>query len=73
MPFELTGLQSTLNAKYVYSVTEVLQAAQSLYEKRAMSYPRTDCPWLATAQLTDAPALLAAVGRTVPELAGFAQ
>ncbi|MBO7752342.1 DNA topoisomerase 3 [Burkholderia pseudomallei] len=73
MPFELTGLQSTLNAKYGYSVTEVLQAAQSLYEKKAMSYPRTDCPWLATAQLADAPAVLAAVGRTVPELSGFAQ
>jgi DNA topoisomerase-3 len=38
-----------------------------------MSYPRTDCPWLATAQLADAPAVLAAVGRTVPELARFAQ
>ncbi|HDR9058090.1 TPA: hypothetical protein QDB02_005890 [Burkholderia vietnamiensis] len=49
-----------------------MQAAQSLYEKKAMSYPRTDCPWLATAQLADAPAVLAAVGRTVPELAGFA-
>ncbi|WP_186046113.1 DNA topoisomerase [Burkholderia gladioli] len=36
-------------------------------------YPRTDCPWLATAQLADAPAVLAAIGRTVPELSGFAQ
>ncbi|WP_186146278.1 DNA topoisomerase 3 [Burkholderia gladioli] len=73
MPFELTGLQSALNAKYGFSVTEVLQAAQSLYEKKAMSYPRTDCPWLATAQLADAPAVLAAVGRTLPELSGFTQ
>src|SRR5690625_3021986 len=38
----LSSLQSTANKKWKYSPSEVLKIAQSLYEKKVLSYPRTD-------------------------------
>src|SRR5699024_7537919 len=38
----LSSLQSTANKQRKYSPSEVLKIAQSLYEKKALSYPRTD-------------------------------
>lgn len=69
MPFELTGLQTYMNKKYGHAVKATLDAAQGLYERGLISYPRTDCPWLPTAQLGDAPAVLAALGQGIPRLA----
>ena len=38
----LSSLQSTANKKWKYSPSEVLKVAQGLYEKKVLSYPRTD-------------------------------
>lgn len=38
----LSTLQSKINRKYKYSPKKVLEIAQSLYEKKVVTYPRTD-------------------------------
>ncbi|SDH70914.1 type IA DNA topoisomerase [Desulfosporosinus hippei] len=44
--FDLTSLSIAASKKYGYSAEKVLQLAQSLYEKKAITYPRTDCAYL---------------------------
>ncbi|SHK85523.1 type IA DNA topoisomerase [Chryseobacterium polytrichastri] len=39
--FDLTGLQKECNKKFNFSAEETLNIAQSLYEKRFITYPRT--------------------------------
>ncbi|AFQ43635.1 type IA DNA topoisomerase [Desulfosporosinus meridiei] len=46
--FDLTSLSIAASKKYGYSAEKVLQLAQSLYEKKAITYPRTDCAYLST-------------------------
>ena len=41
--FNLSGLQSAASKEYGYDINSVLEIAQSLYEKKVLSYPRTDC------------------------------
>ena len=42
----LTTLQQEANRVYEYTAKEVLEAAQSLYEKKFTTYPRTDCNYI---------------------------
>ena len=42
----LSSLQSTANKKWKYSPSEVLKIAQGLYEKKVLSYPRTDSHYI---------------------------
>ncbi|HWQ42760.1 MAG TPA: DNA topoisomerase 3 [Desulfosporosinus sp.] len=44
--FDLTSLTITASKKYGFGAEKVLQLAQSLYEKKAITYPRTDCAYL---------------------------
>lgn len=44
--FDLTELQRTMNRLYGISATQTLQVAQALYEKKLLSYPRTDSRYL---------------------------
>lgn len=44
----LIELQKESFSKYGYKPDEVLAAAQSLYEKKLISYPRTDCRYIST-------------------------
>ncbi len=44
--FDLTSLTIAASKKYGLSAEKVLQLAQSLYEKKAITYPRTDCAYL---------------------------
>ena len=39
----LTSLQQEANDLYGYTAKETLDTAQSLYEKKLITYPRTDC------------------------------
>lgn len=41
--FSLTKLQQEANRKYSMTAEETLKAAQALYEKKYITYPRTDC------------------------------
>ncbi|WP_010529471.1 type IA DNA topoisomerase [Lentibacillus jeotgali] len=42
----LSTLQTTANKKWKYSPSDVLKTAQSLYEKKLLSYPRTDSHYI---------------------------
>lgn len=42
----LTSLQQEANDLYGYTAKETLDAAQSLYEKKLITYPRTDCNYI---------------------------
>src|SRR5690625_3123414 len=42
----LSSLQGTANKKWKYSPSEVLKVAQALYEKKVLSYPRTDSHYI---------------------------
>jgi len=55
LPFSLDKLQVLASRKYGYKSEDVLEAAQSLYERHKLtSYPRSDCQYLPAAQLDDA-------------------
>ena len=42
LPFDLTSLQRECNKYFSYSAKQTLDYAQSLYEKKFITYPRTD-------------------------------
>lgn len=42
----LADLQNEANRTYGYTLDKTLAIIQSLYEKKILSYPRTDCPYL---------------------------
>ncbi len=59
LPFSLSALQIAAGKKFGYTPQQVLSAAQSLYEKKFTTYPRSDCQFLPTSQFFDAPKILA--------------
>ncbi|HZK55904.1 MAG TPA: DNA topoisomerase 3 [Desulfosporosinus sp.] len=59
--FDLTSLTITASKKYGFSAEKVLQLAQSLYEKKATTYPRTDCAYLSEDLVPKLPEHLSAV------------
>jgi len=58
LPFSLSSLQIAAGKAFGYTPQEVLDAAQSLYEKKFTSYPRSDCEYLPTTQFKDAVKIL---------------
>ncbi|MEB7800327.1 DNA topoisomerase [Staphylococcus xylosus] len=48
--FKLGGLQNVANIKWKYSLDQTLKIVQSLYNKGFLSYPRTDCDLITTAE-----------------------
>lgn len=70
LPHSLESLQMAGNDAYGYTIAQVLEAAQSLYETHALtSYPRSGCRYLSTAQHAEAPERLQAAAATFPGLA----
>lgn len=62
--FNLAGLSAAAFKEFGYDAPQVLEIAQLLYEdKKVISYPRTDCIFLAPALLKDAAATFNAVSR----------
>ena len=57
MLYDLTTLQREANRRYGHTAKEVLEAAQSLYEKRLLTYPRTDSRYI-TDDMTESAAEL---------------
>ncbi len=51
LPFSLSALQKVASARFGMSANRVLEVAQSLYEKKITTYPRTDCRYLPEEQL----------------------
>ncbi len=64
LPYSLDTLQIEANQKYGYAPKTVLDTVQKLYEKKHVSYPRSDCNYLPSAQRRDAVNLL-------PQLASY--
>ena len=56
--FNLAELQSEANKKYKISVNRTLEVAQNLYEKKMISYPRTDSRVLSTEVVPELPKIL---------------
>lgn len=52
LPFDLTTLQRECNKYFGYSAKQTLDYAQSLYEKKLITYPRTDSRCLAEDMIT---------------------
>lgn len=69
MPFDLNALQSHIIAKTGCGAKEVLDAAQSLYEKHsATTYPRSSCAFLKEEMRQDAPTIFQGFLNKIPEL-----
>lgn len=51
--FNLPDLQKEANKKYGFSLNKTLEIAQSLYEKKMTTYPRTDSPYLPESDLAE--------------------
>ncbi|WP_249963198.1 DNA topoisomerase III [Histophilus somni] len=67
--FALSDLQAECNRLYDLGTQQVLDIAQSLYEKhKATTYPRTDCGYLPEAQLLEVPQVINSLMRSDPKL-----
>lgn len=58
LPYSLSALQVAAGRDFGYSPQLVLETAQSLYEKKLTTYPRSDCDYLPESQFTDAARIL---------------
>lgn len=58
LPYSLDTLQVEANRSLGYSPKVVLDTAQSLYEKKLTSYPRSDCNYILTSQHGDGEKIL---------------
>ncbi len=54
LPFDLTTLQRECNKYFGYSAKQTLDYTQSLYEKKLITYPRTDSRYLSADMITNA-------------------
>jgi len=56
--YDLTELQRDMNRRYGFSAADTLRAAQSLYEKKLITYPRTDSRYLTSDIKKEVPGIL---------------
>lgn len=63
MPYKLTSLQKDGNRILGLTARRTLEIAQGLYDKKTISYPRTDCEYLANSQTGEVEATLATVAK----------
>ena len=61
LPHCLSSLQKAASSKFGMTAQQVLDTAQSLYEKKLTTYPRTDCRYLPEEQFQDAARLITAL------------
>ena len=64
MPFTLGGLQTAASNLFGLSAAQTLAAAQTLYEAKLTTYPRTDCAYLPVEMLSKANQVLINLGLT---------
>ena len=58
LPFSLSTLQRAAEPAYGFSPSKTLELAQTLYEKKLTTYPRSDSNYLPESQLNDATVIL---------------
>ncbi|MEC5396165.1 DNA topoisomerase, partial [Bergeyella sp. RCAD1439] len=56
--YDLTALQKEANKKYSFSADETLNIAQSLYEKKYITYPRTGSKYISEDVWAEIPLLI---------------
>ncbi len=71
--FDLTGLQKEANKKLNLSADETLNIAQSLYEKKFITYPRTGSKYIPEDVWEEVPNLIRALQNTEPFKQTFAK
>ena len=67
--YDLTTMQREANRLFGYSAKQTLEYAQSLYEKKMLTYPRTDSRFLTEDMRENLPMLAASVGTYMPMFA----
>lgn len=65
LPFDLTTLQREANKYFAYSAKDTLAFTQSLYEKKLVTYPRTDARYLSDDMKQSVSALAEKIGLQV--------
>ena len=64
--YDLTTLQKDANRRQGFSADKTLSIAQSLYEKKITTYPRTGSRYISEDVFEEIPALLGKIGKTLP-------
>lgn len=68
LPYSLSSLQQACAKKWGYSAEKTLEIAQSLYESRVLTYPRSDCRYLSDEHLDSREGIFEAIKKTFPHL-----
>ena len=63
--YDLTALQKETNRRHGFSADKTLSIAQSLYEKKITTYPRTGSRYISEDVFEEVPALLHKIGETL--------
>ena len=63
--YDLTALQKDANKRHGFSADKTLSIAQSLYEKKITTYPRTGSRYISEDIFEEVPALLRKTGKTL--------
>ena len=63
--YDLTALQKEANRHHGFSADKTLSIAQSLYEKKITTYPRTGSRYISEDVFEEVPALLRKIGKTL--------
>ena len=63
--YDLTALQKDANRRHGFSADKILSIAQSLYEKKITTYPRTGSRYISEDVFEEVPALLRKIGKTL--------
>ena len=64
--YDLTALQKDANRRHGFSADKTLSIAQSLYEKKITTYPRTGSRYISEDVFEEVPALLRKIEETLP-------
>ncbi|PVX59428.1 type IA DNA topoisomerase [Hallella colorans] len=64
--YDLTALQKEANRRHGFSADKTLSIAQSLYEKKITTYPRTGSRYISEDVFEEVPSLLRKIGETLP-------
>ena len=63
--YDLTALQKDANRRHGFSADKILSIAQSLYEKKITTYPRTGSRYISEDVFEEVPVLLRKIGKTL--------
>jgi len=68
--YDLTTLQREANRLFGFTAQQTLDYTQSLYERRMVTYPRTDSRFLTSDMAAGLPALVSSVAEALPFVSG---